>query len=87
MTEEYSKDEFVTVFSSREHNAEVEAETIHGLLESAGLRSMIVRENVTELPVGQVSVRVLSSEEEEARNLIQQAQQGASSEADRGGTE
>ena len=70
MSGEFSDDRFVTVFSSRRHNAEVEAKTIHGLLESADLRSMIVRENVPELPVGKVFVRVLASDAEEAKELI-----------------
>ena len=74
MPEEYSQDEFVTVFSSRHHDAEIEAETIHGLLESAGLQSLIVRENVPALPVGKVSVRVLASTAEEAEKLIRNAQ-------------
>ena len=73
MSEEFSRDRFVTVFSSRQHNAEVEAGTVHGLLESAGLRSLIVRENVPELPVGKVFVRVLASDAEEAKELIRNA--------------
>ena len=74
MSDEFSDEQFVTIFSSQEHSAEIEAETINGLLESAGLRSMIVRHNVRELPVGAVSVRVFASEEEEARQIIEQAQ-------------
>ncbi len=74
MSDEFSEDEFVTIFSSREYSAEIEAETINALLESAGLRSMIVRHNVRELPVGAVSVRVFASEEEEAQQIIEQAQ-------------
>ena len=73
MSEEFSRDRFVTVFSSRQHNAEVEAETVHGLLESADLKSLIVRENVPEIPVGKVSVRVLASDAEEAKELIRNA--------------
>lgn len=80
MPEEYSKDEFVTVFTSRSISAEVEAGSIHGLLESAGLKSLIVRENVQELPTGRVSVKVLASDAEDARRLIQEAQQTASAE-------
>ena len=86
MSDEFSEDEFVTIFSSRRHSAEIEAETINGLLESAGLRSMIVRDNVRELPVGKVSVRVFASEEEEARQIIEQAQAVGSSEDDEGGS-
>jgi hypothetical protein len=75
--EEYSQEEFVTIFTSRQHNAETEAESIHGLLESAGLDSLIVRENVQELPVGKVSVKVLASNAEDAKQLIRAARQGA----------
>ncbi len=74
MSEKHQSDPFVAVFSSREVHAEIEAETIHGLLESAGLQSMIVRENVQELPIGKVSVRVMASDEQEARTLIAEAE-------------
>lgn len=75
--EDYSPDELVTVFRSRSHSAEVEAESIHGLLQSAELKSLIVRENVPELPTGWVEVKVLASEAEEAKELIESAQQGS----------
>ena len=74
--QDYSPDELVTVFRSRSRSAEVEAESIHGLLQSADLKSLIVRENVPELPTGWVEVKVLASEEEEAKQLIESAQQG-----------
>ena len=82
MPEEYSKEEFVTVFASRQHNAETEAESIRGLLESAGLESLIVRENVQELPIGKVSVKVLASNVEDAKQLIREAQQDVDPEID-----
>ncbi len=82
MSDEFSDEQFVTIFSSQEYSAEIEAETINGLLESAGLRSMIVRHNVRELPVGAVSVRVFASEEEEARQIIEQAQVASDPEDD-----
>lgn len=66
-------DEFVTIFSSRNHDAEIEAESIHGLLESSGIESLIVRENVLEMPVGRVSVKVFSSYKDEAERLIEAA--------------
>jgi Putative prokaryotic signal transducing protein len=74
--EDYSADELVTVFRSRSRSAEVEAESIYGLLQSADMKSLIVRENVPELPTGWVEVKVLASDAEEARQLIQSAQQG-----------
>jgi hypothetical protein len=73
MAREHPKGEFVTVFSSNAHDAESEADTIHSLLESAGLQSVIVRENVQELPTGGVEVRVLADEADEARELIEEA--------------
>jgi len=66
-------DEFVTVFASRSHSAEIEAKAIHGLLESSGVESLIVRENVLEMPVGRVSVKVFSSYKDEAERLIEAA--------------
>jgi hypothetical protein len=72
---DYSPDELVIVFRSNSHSAEMEAEAIHGLLQSASLKSLIVRENVRELPAGWVEVKVLASEEQEARQLIEAAQQ------------
>ncbi|MDA0206746.1 MAG: hypothetical protein O3A53_04250 [Acidobacteria bacterium] len=73
MSEEHPTGKFVTVFSSNAHDAESEADTIHSLLGSAGLQSVIVRENVQELPTGGVEVRVLPQEADEARELIKQA--------------
>lgn len=70
MSEEHPKGRFVTVFSSKANDAELEADTIHSLLKSAGLASVIVRENVPELPTGGVEVRVLPQEADEARQLI-----------------
>ena len=87
MSDEFSEDKFVTIFSSRQHSAEIEAETINGLLESAGMRSMIVRDNVRELPVGKVSVRVFASEEEEAREIIEEARAAGNSADDQGDSE
>ena len=65
-----SDDNFVTVFASRLHDAEVEAETVHGLLKSAGLEALIVRENVPTVPVGKVSVKVFASDRDDAEKLI-----------------
>lgn len=73
MSKEHPTGEFVTVFSSNAHDAESEADTIHSLLESAGLQSVIVRENVQELPTGGIEVRVLPDEADEARELIEEA--------------
>ncbi len=80
MSEEHPTGKFVTVFSSKAVDAELEADTIHSLLESAELRSVIVRENVPELPTGGVEVRVLPQEAEEARRLIEAALKAGSPE-------
>ena len=69
----YTDDEFVTVFASRGHAAEIEAETVHGLFESAGLEALIVRENAPAVPVGRVSVKVLASDKDDAEKLIEGA--------------
>ncbi len=70
-----SEDRFVNIFSSSGYDAELQCELIHGLLESAGLESMIVRQNVPELPVGRVRVRVLASQGQEAQKVIEAAKQ------------
>jgi hypothetical protein len=75
-------DEFVTVFTSRSHDAEIEAEAVHGLLESSGIESLIVRENVLEMPVGRVAVKVFSSYQGEAEGLIEAAQAPGNGELD-----
>lgn len=73
MSREFSDDRLETVFSSRQHNAEVEAGTVRALLNSAGVRSLIVRENIPELPIGKVSIRVLASDAKDAKELIHNA--------------
>jgi hypothetical protein len=84
--DDYSPDELVSIFRSNNHSAEMEAEAIHGLLTSASLKSLIVRENVTELPTGWVEVKVLASEEGEAKQLIVAAREAGSAASD-GSTE
>ncbi len=66
-------DELVTVFASRSHLANVEAEVIRSLLFSAGLRCWLARENVLQQPVGNVLVKVLASQASEARALLAEA--------------
>lgn len=74
MPEEHLDGPLVTVFSSRRHDAETEAEVIHGLLESAGIDAIIVRENVQELPAGKIWVKVVASAKDEADQVIRDAQ-------------
>lgn len=73
MESDYKNEEWVTVFETRSHMAEVEAETIRGLLESSGIESWIVRENVPEIPTGKIRVRVLASSAADAEALLRQA--------------
>ena len=66
-------DSLVTVFSSRSHLAKVEAEVIQSLLESAGIDCWLARENVIQQPVGNVLVKVLESNAEDAMALLRDA--------------
>jgi Putative prokaryotic signal transducing protein len=61
----------VIVFSSSNHNAEMEATNIHGLLESNGIEAIVVGPSV--IPSLEFQVRVQRSEAEEARRLIAEA--------------
>jgi DNA invertase Pin-like site-specific DNA recombinase len=64
----------MNVFVAAGTAAEMEAQSIHGLLEASGIESFIVRENVTELPVGRVEIRVPASLVERARQIILEGQ-------------
>ena len=64
----------MTVFSSRSHLATVEAEVIQSLLQSAGIWCWVARENVIQQPVGNVILKVLESDAEDARVLLDQAE-------------
>ena len=72
----------MNVFEAVGISAEMEAQSIHALLQSSGIDSVLVRENVTELPVGRVAVRVVASEVEQARQIIQEGQVGGPAAAD-----
>ena len=61
----------VTVFSSSNHNAEMEATNIRGLLESNGIEAFVVGPSV--IPSLEFQVRVQRSKAEEARRLIAEA--------------
>lgn len=71
-----ANDRLVTVFSSRTHLANVEAEVIRSLLGSAGIGCWLARENVIQQPVGNVLVKVLETQAEEARALLEDAMAG-----------
>ncbi len=74
----HADEPLVTVFSSRTHLANVEAEMIRSLLSSAGIGCWIARENVIQQPVGNVLVKVLESQAGDARAVLREATDGAS---------
>ena len=57
-------------------SAETEAQSIHALLEANGIESLVVRQNVPELPVGKVEVRVVASDAQRATEVIREGQAG-----------
>ncbi len=67
----------VTIFESRTHLATIEAEVVQSLLESAGISSWIARENVIQQPVGNVILKVLESQAEDAKALLLDAERAA----------
>ena len=64
----------VTVFEGNGYSAEMEAQSVRALLEADGIDSVVVRENVPEIPLGRVTVRVLASEAARAEELLRDAQ-------------
>ncbi len=66
-------DPLVTVFSSRSHLANIEAEVIQSLLESAGIACWVARENVMQQPVGNVLLKVLESQADDANAILREA--------------
>lgn len=71
-----SDEPLVTVFSSRTHLAFIEAEVIQSLLESAGILCWVARENVLQQPVGNVILKVLESQADEAAAILKEAARG-----------
>ena len=72
----------MNVFEAAGISAEMEAQSIHALLQSSGIESVLVRENVPELPVGRIEIRVAASELEQARQIIREGQAGGPAAAD-----
>jgi hypothetical protein len=66
----------VTVFQGNGISAESEAQAIHGLLASSGIASLVVRENVPEIPVGSVEIKVVESLSQRALEVIQAGREG-----------
>ena len=72
----------VNVFVAAGLSAEMEAQSIHALLEANGIDSVVVRQNVPELPVGKVEVRVVASDAERATEVIREVQAAGPSAAE-----
>jgi hypothetical protein len=64
--------DMVTLFSSLNHDAEMEANAIHGLLEANGIPSIVVGNS--QLPVLEFRVEVPRSRLEEAKRVLAEAQ-------------
>ncbi len=78
--DEPNDEPLVTVFSSRSHLANIEAEVIQSLLESAGITCWVARENVMQQPVGNVLLKVLESQAGEANAILREAVDAAAPE-------
>ncbi len=81
MQQPFTDESLVTVFSSRTHLANIEAEVIQSLLESAGISCWVARENVIQQPVGNVLLKVLESQADEAMALLREASAAGSDSA------
>jgi hypothetical protein len=64
--------EMVTLFSSSTHDAEMEADNVHRVLEANGIPSILVGPSV--LPVVEFQVQVSRERAEEARRVVEEAQ-------------
>jgi hypothetical protein len=71
--------DMVTLFSSSNHDAEMEANAIHGLLEANGIPSFVV--GSSQLPVLEFHVEVPRSRLEEAQQVLAEAQEAGPSAA------
>ncbi|MGC9944932.1 MAG: DUF2007 domain-containing protein [Bryobacteraceae bacterium] len=80
--------DMVTLFRSTNHDAEMEAMQIHGILESNGIPSMLVGPST--LPVLEFEVQVPKENLEEAQRILADAQAAgpsAAAEAEAAGEE
>ena len=73
------------VFSSSNHDAEMEAMAIKGVLDSNGIQAMVIGPSV--LPIFEFQVQVPQHLLAQARQLIRVARQGGRSAADEGEAE
>jgi len=65
--------DMVTVFSSMNHDAEMEANAIHGVLEASGIPSIVV--GTPQIPAFEFQVQVPKSRLEEAERVLAEAQE------------
>ena len=80
--------DMVTLFRSSNHDAEMEAMQIHGMLQSNGIQSMLV--GASTLPVLEFEVQVPKENLEEAQQILAAAQAAgpsAAAEAEMAGEE
>jgi hypothetical protein len=64
--------DMVTLFSSSNHDAEMEAGAIHGLMEANGIPSLVI--GTSQIPVLEFRVEVPRSRLEEAERVLAEAQ-------------
>ena len=64
--------DMVTLFSSSNHDAEMEAMAVHGIMQANGIPSVLVGSST--LPVLSFEVQVPSGDLEEARRILAEAQ-------------
>ena len=72
--------DLVTVFSSSNHDAEMEAMALHGLLEANGIESTIL--GPATIPTLEFQVLVQRAQSEEALKVMEEAQASGASAAD-----
>lgn len=65
--------DMVTLFSSANHDAEMEANSIHSLLESNGFPSIVI--GASQIPSLEFQVQVPRALLEEARRVVEQAKE------------
>jgi hypothetical protein len=70
--DENTDQEMVTLFSSSNVDAELEANNIHAILEASGIPSMVVGASV--IPSLEFQVQVPRDQKEEAEKLLAEAQ-------------
>ena len=75
MIQNADEDELVVVFAAKELSASAEAEVLRSLLQSAGIESIIKWVPPTFQKLGGIRLLTLSSDANDARAVIEEAQQ------------